>query len=149
MLNLNDLKPAAGSVRNRMRVGRGQGSGNGTTAGRGNNGHSARNGTSEKTYFEGGQTPLVRRTPKKGFVSPFKVAYQVVNVGQLETLDIQEIDAKTLFEHGLIGSPDRPVKILGGGTLTKTVTVKADAYSKSARDKLKMPKPVKAGKKAQ
>lgn len=148
MLNLNDLKPTPGSVRNRMRVGRGQGSGNGCTAGRGNNGHRARNGMSEKFYFEGGQTPLTRRTPKKGFISPFKIYYQVVNVGQIESLDIQEIDAKVLFEHGLIGSPNKPVKILGAGTLTKTVTVKADAYSKSAREKLKMPKPVK-GKKRQ
>lgn len=149
MLNLSDLKPNAGSSRNRMRVGRGQGSGNGCTAGRGNNGHRARNGSSEKFYFEGGQTPLTRRTPKKGFTSPFKVDFQVVNVGQLEALDIQEIDATVLFEHGLINYPDRPVKILGGGTLTKTMTVKADAYSKSAREKLKMPKPTKAGKKSQ
>jgi large subunit ribosomal protein L15 len=148
MLTLNTLKPNPGSNKDRMRVGRGQGSGNGTTAGRGNNGDGARNGTSEKYYFEGGQTPMTRRTPKRGFTSPFKIEYQVVNVGQLESLDLAEIDAKVLFEHGLIGSPDRPVKILGGGEFTKTMTVKADAYSKTAREKLKMPKPVKAGKKS-
>jgi large subunit ribosomal protein L15 len=142
MIKLNDLKPAPGSNAQRNRVGRGQGSGNGCTAGRGNNGHKARSGSTEKAYFEGGQTPLSRRIPKRGFVSPFKIEYQVVNVNEIEKIDSQgkEIDAKMLFEQGLIQSMELPVKILGNGSITKTVTVKVDAYSKSAREKLKMPK---------
>jgi large subunit ribosomal protein L15 len=142
MLKLNDLKPAVGSVRTRMRVGRGQGSGNGTTAGHGNNGHKARSGSREKAYFEGGQTPLIRRTPKRGFTSQCDNEYQIVNVGRLEELGVadKEIDAGLLFENGLISSSEKPVKILGGGTLTKNLIVKVEAYSKTARDKLKMPK---------
>ena len=143
MLKLNELKPAPGSSRRPFRVGRGQGSGNGCTAGAGNNGHKARSGSREKAYFEGGQTPLTRRIPKRGFTSPFKTRYQIINVGDLEKLDIQdkEVDARLLFEHGLVASPDMPVKVLGGGTCGKSVVVKADAYSATAREKLKIPKP--------
>jgi large subunit ribosomal protein L15 len=141
-MKMNELKPAPGASRRAFRVGRGQGSGNGCTAGRGNNGHKARSGSTGKAYFEGGQTPLSRRIPKRGFVSPFKIEYQVVNVGEIEAIDSQgkEIDAKVLFENGLIHSLELPIKILGNGTITKTVSVKADAYSKSAREKLKIPK---------
>jgi large subunit ribosomal protein L15 len=95
-----------------------------------------------KTYFEGGQTPLSRRVPKKGFRNRFGTRYQIVNVGDVERIDAQgkDIDAQVLRASGLIHSADRPVKILGGGEVSKPVSVKVAAYSKSAREKLKMPK---------
>jgi large subunit ribosomal protein L15 len=142
MLKLNNLKPGRGARRSSVRRGRGPGSGSGGTAGRGHKGDRARSGTTVRVYFEGGQTPLTRRSPKRGFTSPFKVCYQIVNVGDLSKIDVgdKEIDAKVLYEHGLIRSPDKPVKILGGGELDKQLVVKADAYSASAREKLKMSK---------
>jgi large subunit ribosomal protein L15 len=142
MLKLNNLKPGRGARRAPVRRGRGPGSGSGGTAGRGHKGDRARSGTSVRVYFEGGQTPLTRRSPKRGFTSPFKVRYQIVNVGDLAKIEAgeKEIDAKVLYEHGLIHSPDKPVKILGGGELDRQLVVKADAYSASAREKLKMSK---------
>jgi large subunit ribosomal protein L15 len=140
MITLNTLKANDGAVKNKKRVGRGQGSGNGCTAGRGNNGDRARSGAKNKLYFEGGQTPLTRRIPKKGFINPFNVTYQIVNVGDLEALGETEIDAAVLKKNGLIHDAGRPVKILGNGELTRQVTVTVDAYSKTARAKLNMPK---------
>lgn len=141
MLKLNELRPAAGSKKVKKRIGRGTGSGNGSTAGMGNNGHKARSGSSNKAYFEGGQTPLTRRLPKRGFHSPFKVEFQIVNVGLLESLDSgKEITVEALFERGLIHKADVPVKILGNGDLTKTLNVKAHAFSKSAKDKIEKAK---------
>lgn len=142
MIQMNTLKAAEGAREDGKRVGRGQGSGSGCTAGRGMNGAKGRRGHASKAYFEGGQTPLTRRLPKKGFKNPFGTVYQIVNVGDLGKIDPQgkEIDAAVLFENGLIHSKDKPVKILGNGSLAKTVVVKADAYSKAAREKLNMPK---------
>ena len=136
MLKINELKPAARKTA--KRIGRGTGSGNGSTAGKGNNGATARKGYNTKLYFEGGQTPLTRRLPKRGFFSPFKVEYQIVNIGNLESLDNggKEITIELLHEKGLIHEIDRPVKILGNGELTKAISVKAHSFSKSAREKI-------------
>lgn len=142
MVKLNELRPNEGSTKREKRLGRGQGSGQGCTAGRGSNGSYSRSGYSHRAYFEGGQTPLSRRIPKKGFNNPFRVEFQIVNVGDLEKIETDgtEIDTKWLFEHGLVHSEDKPVKVLGHGDLTKKVSVKADTFSKSAREKIEKAK---------
>lgn len=142
MLKLNDLKPAAGSRKTKKRIGRGTGSGTGSTAGKGNNGHKARTGTSNKYYFEGGQTPLTRRIPKRGFTNIFRTEYQIVNISDLEKLEItdQEIGIEFLHQNGLIHEVDLPVKILGNGELTKKISIKVHAYSKTAREKIEKAK---------
>ncbi len=142
MLKLNDLKPAAGSKKNTKRLGRGTGSGQGSTAGKGNNGHKARSGSTNKFYFEGGQTPLTRRIPKRGFTNIFRKKYQIVNVGDLEKMEQvdKEITVGYLHENGLIHEVDRPVKILGNGELTRNFTVKVHAFSKVAREKIEKAK---------
>jgi len=138
MLKLNNLKPAAGSNRPTKRLGRGTASGQGKTAGHGEDGDRSRSGAYQKFYFEGGQTPLTRRVPKVGFHSPFKKEYQIVNVGSLEEIDVggREITAKVLREFGLIHEVEMPVKILGTGELTKALTFKVNAYSKTAKEKI-------------
>ncbi len=138
MFKLNDLKPAEGSRKNRQRIGRGNGSGWGKTAGRGHNGAKSRSGYSQKDYFEGGQLPLIRRLPKRGFTNIFKKQFQIVNVQDLNDIDssITVIDADVLFSAGKIHSVDEPIKVLGNGTIEKEVTVKADAFSKSAEEKI-------------
>ncbi len=126
-----------------MRVGRGQGSGNGCTSGKGNNGAKARSGARIKLYYEGGQTPMTRRIPKRGFNNAaFAVRYQIVNLSDLEKVDVggKEIDPKWLHEHGLIGSSEKPVKVLGNGEFTQKATVRADAFSKGAREKIEKAK---------
>ena len=93
----------------------------------------------KKLYFEGGQTPITRRLPKRGFNnSNFKVNYQIVNVGDIEKIEskVKEIDAQWLFENGLIHSKEKPVKILGNGDLSKVIEIKANAFSQTARDKI-------------
>lgn len=142
MLKLNTLKPAPGARRTTKRLGRGTASGQGKTAGHGNNGDKARSGAYQKFYFEGGQTPLTRRIPKFGFHSPFKREYQIVNVGDLEKAEIEgtEIDAKVLRELGLIHEAAKPVKILGNGEISKAFNFKVNAYSKTAREKIEKAK---------
>jgi large subunit ribosomal protein L15 len=141
MLKLNEIKPEPGCRKNAKRVGRGQGSGTGTTAGKGNNGYKARKGASVKAYFEGGQIPLTRRLPKRGFYNPFKKEFQIVNVGNLEKLDNEgEINIETLHDLGLIHEIDRPVKVLGDGEITKSITIKAHSFSKTAREKIEKAK---------
>ncbi len=136
MAELHDLKPAKGSHRNRKRVGRGPGSGTGKTAGRGQKGQKARTGHHEvHAYFEGGQMPLVRRIPKRGFKNFNRVEYQVVNVRDLDRLE-GKVDPAALHAAGLVGSLGRPVKILGEGELAKALEVEAHAFSKSAREKI-------------
>lgn len=135
MLTLKDLKPAKGSRKDGQRVGRGQGS-KGKTAGRGNNGAKSRSGWSQKDYFEGGQLPLIRRLPKRGFTNIFKTVYQVVNIAELEGISESVIDKDVLFNNGKINSKDGLVKILGDGEIKSAVTVKADAFSKSAEAKI-------------
>jgi len=138
MLKLNNLKPSAGSHRETKRLGRGTGSGQGSTGGHGNNGDKSRSGAYQKFYFEGGQTPLTRRIPKVGFHSPFKKEYQIVNVGSLEEADVgvSEINAEVLRGLGLVHEASKPVKILGSGDLTKALVFRVDACSKVAREKI-------------
>jgi len=138
MLTLKDLKPAEGSRKNRKRIGRGQGTGQGHTAGRGNNGAKSRSGYSQKLYFEGGQLPLIRRVPKHGFTNVFKKEYQVVNISDINDVAAKSefIDAEILFANGKINSLTGLLKVLGDGTLEKAVTVKANAFSKSAIEKI-------------
>ncbi|MFP4163539.1 MAG: 50S ribosomal protein L15 [Chitinispirillaceae bacterium] len=138
MLKLNTLKAAPGARRTGKRLGRGCATGQGTTAGHGNNGDKARSGAYTKFYFEGGQIPLTRRVPKFGFHSPFKVEYQIVNVGDLESAEISgnEINAEVLRELGLIHEADKPVKILGNGEISKALNFKVNAFSKTAKAKI-------------
>jgi len=135
MAELHDLSPVPGSHRDRKRVGRGQGSGTGKTAGRGQKGQKARSGGSIAPGFEGGQMPLHRRIPKRGFHNRNRVAYQVVNVGHLEGLS-GDVTPESLREAGLIGSLRQPVKILGQGEIASAVNVVAHAFSASAQAKI-------------
>lgn len=138
MFNLNELKPAPGSKKTRTRVGRGCGSGHGKTSGRGSNGAKSRSGYSQKEYFEGGQLPITKRLPKRGFTNIFKKQFQIVNLDVLNALaaDNDVIDNEVLFKAGKIHSDSEAIKILGNGTIEKAVTVKAEAFSKSAVEKI-------------
>jgi large subunit ribosomal protein L15 len=142
MLTLNTLKPDKGSTRDSKRRGRGIGSGNGKTAGRGHKGAGSRSGTKKKLYFEGGQTPLTRRIPKRGFNNIFSKKYQVVNLGDIDksAAGDKEITGQWLFENDFVRSATAPVKILGSGDFTKAVVIKAHAFSKSAREKIEKAK---------
>lgn len=135
MAELHDLSPTPGSHRDRKRVGRGPGSGTGKTAGRGEKGQKARSGGSIPAGFEGGQMPLHRRIPKRGFHNRNRVEYQVVNVGDLARLE-GDVTPETLRSAGLIGSLRRPVKVLGNGELEAKLQVTAHAFSESARKKI-------------
>jgi large subunit ribosomal protein L15 len=135
MAELHDLKPVPGSTKAPKRVGRGPGSGTGKTAGRGQKGQKARTGGTVARGFEGGQMPLHRRIPKRGFHNPFRVEYQVVNVRDMADLE-GEVTPRVLKDHGLIGSLRRPVKVLGEGDIAVSVTVHAHAFSESARRKI-------------
>lgn len=135
MAELHDLSPVPGSHRDRKRVGRGPGSGTGKTAGRGQKGQKARSGGSVSPGFEGGQMPLHRRIPKRGFHNRNRVEYQVVNVGDLGALQ-GEVTPETLRQAGLIGSLRKPVKVLGNGELETKLQVTAHAFSESARKKI-------------
>ena len=141
-MDLSNLKPAEGSVRNRKRVGRGQGSGRGGTSTRGHKGAQSRSGNKRKIGFEGGQMPLVRRLPKFGFTNRNRVEYQVLNVADLQALaeeGLTNITVDALKQRGLIHNNEL-VKILGNGEITTAVQVKVHAFSKSAEDAI-----VKAG----
>lgn len=133
---LNRLKPPKGAVKKAKRVGRGPGSGSGKTAGRGHKGQNSRSGGGVSPWFEGGQTPLKLRSPKRGFKSPFRVVYDVVNIGQLNQFnDGDLITSEELKQHGLI-SGKRLVKILAKGELEKKLTIKVDGFSKAAISKI-------------
>ena len=136
-MDLSNLQPAEGSVKNRKRVGRGQGSGRGGTSTRGHKGQKSRSGYSRKIGFEGGQMPLQRVVPKFGFKNRNRVEYKAINLETLETLakklNVTEIEPKTLVEAGITSKNDK-VKILGNGELTVKLTVKANAFSKSAKE---------------
>jgi len=140
MADLSNLRAPAGSHRDTKRLGRGPGSGQGKTAGKGHKGSKARAGHSGpgggKPHFEGGQMPLQRRLPKRGFTPLDRVEYQVVNLWQLEALPEGDVTPETLASHGLIGHPRRPVKILGTGDLTRRVNVSAHRFSRAAREKI-------------
>ena len=135
-ITLSTLKPAAGSHRSRRRVGRGVGSGLGKTSGKGHKGHKARTGGSTNPGFEGGQMPMYRRLPKRGFTNPFKVIAQIVNLRQLDRLTASEVSPATLLEAGLIGEAERPVKLLGTGDVTRALQVRGLSVSAAARAKI-------------
>ncbi len=136
-MDLSQLRPAKGSTKNKKRRGRGEGSGLGVTAGRGHKGYGSRGGSKKRAWFEGGQMPLQRRLPKFGFTNTNKVAFQVVNVEDLELLkDVDTITKDVLLEAGLIRKMNIPVKVLGGGNLERKITVEVDAVSKSAKEKI-------------
>jgi len=135
-MRLKDLKPAPGSNKKRKRVGRGDGSGHGKTSCRGHKGQGARSGGNVQPGFEGGQMPLQRRLPKRGFHNIFRVQMAVVNLNQLESLAGGEITPENLAQHGLIGGKNRRVKILGEGSLSKALTVRAHGFSATAKQKI-------------
>ena len=136
-MDLSNLKPAAGSVKNRKRIGRGQGSGRGGTSTKGHKGAQSRSGYSRTRGFEGGQMPLQRVVPKFGFNNVNRVEYKAININTLqelaEKLNVTDISVETLKNAGLISKRDR-VKILGNGELTLKLNVRAHAFSKSAKE---------------
>jgi large subunit ribosomal protein L15 len=134
-MQLNTVKPAAGSTKNRKRIGRGIGSGHGKTATKGHKGQKARSGGSVKPGFEGGQMPMQRRLPKRGFLPPEATEYVVINVAQLDVFEAgSTVDLAALMSKGLLSTLKDGVKILGKGTITKALTVKAHKFSASARE---------------
>jgi large subunit ribosomal protein L15 len=141
-VRLNELSPASGSKKERKRVGRGEGSGHGKTSGRGHKGAGARSGASIPAGYEGGQMPLQRRLPRlrgmaRGRHTPaHPTVYAAVNVGQLERISGDTIGVEDLRGAGLVGKKEVPVKILGDGEIRRPVTVRAHAFSKSAREKI-------------
>jgi len=136
-MDLSDLRPAPGSNRKRKRVGRGDGSGHGKTSCRGHKGQGSRSGGNTKPGFEGGQMPLQRRVPKRGFRNPFKIEMTVINLDQLDAFaEGAEITPELLQARGLLRGKGRQVKILGDGLLSKPLTVKAHGFSAKAREKI-------------
>ena len=137
MLTLSNLSPAPGSRKARKRVGRGQGSGRGRTATRGHKGYKSRSGSGIKPGFEGGQMPLQRRLPKRGFTNIFRKEFTIVNVDQLDRFDAgTRIDKQALVDAGLVKKNDNLIKVLGNGELSKSLTIVVDKVSQSARKKI-------------
>ena len=135
-MNLSGLKPPAGQVKGRKRIGRGMGSGHGKTSTRGSKGQRAGTGFSQKRGFEGGQMPLHRRLPKRGFTNIFKKQFAIVNLGRLEKLEGDVFNVDTLQAAGMIHKVHDGLKILGTGVLTRAITVEAHHFSKSAMEKI-------------
>ncbi|MBR6593700.1 MAG: 50S ribosomal protein L15 [Clostridia bacterium] len=144
-MKLHELSPAQGSAKARYRKGRGPGSGNGKTAGRGHKGQNARSGGGVRPGFEGGQLPIYRRLPKRGFNNHFAKEYAIINVGRLNEFDEGSvINVQTLLECGMINKALDGLKVLGNGELTKKLTVEASVFSATAKEKIEA-----AGGKAQ
>ena len=136
-MKLHELSPAAGSAKSVYRKGRGPASGNGKTAGKGHKGQNARTGGGVRPGFEGGQIPLYRRLPKRGFHNVFAKHYTIVNVDALNVFeDGSVVSAETLIENGLINNVYDGIKILGNGEISKKLTVKASIFSASAKEKI-------------
>ena len=137
-MKLNTIKPAEGATANRKRVGRGPGSGTGKTAGRGENGQKSRSGAHIRANFEGGQTPLFRRLPKRGFTNArFKKVYAVINLDELNKFeDGAEINPTILKDMGIVKKANDGIKVLGEGTLKKKLIVKANKFSASAKKQI-------------
>jgi len=134
-MKLSDIRPPKGAVKKTKRIGCGPGSGHGSTAGRGSKGQKARSGVTIPAWFEGGQMPLQRRVPKRGFVNIFKTDYQVVNLDGLNRFASgTKVNRGTLVEAGLIRKASQPVKLLGRGELTVALEVEVDAVSRSAAE---------------
>ena len=136
-MKLDDLRPSIGSNKKRKRVGRGEGSGHGKTSCRGHKGQGARSGGGTRRGFEGGQMPLQRRLPKRGFHNPFRTDRAVVNLEQLNVFPSgSEVSPELLAEKGLVRGKGQRVKILGDGALTKPLTIKAHGFSANAKEKI-------------
>ena len=136
-MELNNLKPALGSTKNRKRIGRGAGSGHGKTATKGHKGQKARSGGSIKAGFEGGQMPLQRRLPKRGFTPLTRVEYSIVNLSQLDVFDAGTvINGEALASKGMIKCSSAAVKVLGNGDINKALKVSVTKFSQSAKDKI-------------
>ena len=136
-MDLGTLKPTKGSISNTKRIGRGNGSGQGRTAGKGHKGYQSRSGTKNRFHFEGGQTPLMRRLPKRGFSNyGFRKEVQIVNLERIVSLNIEKIDVDILYARGVIKKTDIPVKILGNGDIKSPLEITADMFSKTAVEKL-------------
>ena len=136
-MKLQELSPAPGSVRDVKRIGRGHGSGQGKTAGKGHKGQKARAGRGMRPGFEGGQMPLQRRVPKRGFVNIFATKYATVNLAALNVFeDGAVVDAEALQKAGLVKKTYDGIKVLANGTLAKKLTVKVSAYSEAAKAKI-------------
>ena len=136
-MKLQELAPTPGSTKEAKRKGRGLGTGNGKTGGRGHKGQKARSGGGVRVGFEGGQMPLTRRLPKRGFTNIFAKTYMAVNVGALDVFDEgQTVDLSQLLEKGIIRKAEGSLKVLGNGTITKKLTIKAAAFSNAAREKI-------------
>lgn len=134
-MKLNEIPRPAGNRKPKPPKGRGPGTGNGKTSGKGHKGQKARSGAKHRAWFEGGQMPINRRLPKRGFFNHFSKTYQIVNLRDLARLgDGGEVNATTLWEKGLIGNPEAPVKLLGDGSVTGAYTVEVDKASKSAAE---------------
>lgn len=138
IVDLSDLKPFYGAKHKEKRVGRGHGSGHGKTSGKGHKGQKAREGLDIKPFFEGGQTPIIRRLPKRGFKNIFKVEYAVVNVGALSKAfsPNEVVDENSLREKGLIKGKGKPIKLLGNGEINIPLTIRVHAVSRSAEEKV-------------
>ena len=135
-MNLSNLRPPKGQKHKKQRIGQGMGSGRGKYSGRGAKGQKSISGYSQMRGFEGGQMPLHRRLPKRGFTNIFKKEYAIVNVGRLEQLAGDTFDADTLMQLGVVKKLGAGLKILGTGELTRKITVRAHVFSKSALDKI-------------
>ncbi|HBH62478.1 MAG TPA: 50S ribosomal protein L15 [Nitrospiraceae bacterium] len=135
-MKLSDLAPAPGSRKRKKRVGRGPGSGHGKTSCRGHKGQKARTGGGTKPGFEGGQMPLQRRLPKRGFTNIFQKQYTIVNLAALDKLSETEITPEVLIKEGIVKKVQDGIKILGSGEITRPVTVTAHAFSVSAKEKI-------------
>ena len=137
-MKLNELTPAEGSTKVAKRIGRGHGSGNGKTAGKGHKGQKARSGGSIRPGFEGGQMPLQRRVPKRGFNNIFAAKAAIVNLGDIDARFEAGavVDAQALMDCGLVKDCKNGVKVLGNGEMTKSLTIQAKSFSKSAQDKI-------------
>ena len=136
-MKLHELSPAPGSVKKSFRKGRGTGSGNGKTAGRGHKGQNARSGGGVRPGFEGGQLPLYRKLPKRGFNNRFAKQYAIVNISSLDAFDANTVvDTQALLDKGIIKKVFDGLKVLGNGEITKALTVKAAIFSASAKEKI-------------
>jgi large subunit ribosomal protein L15 len=142
MKHIGNLYPAPGSKHKDKRVGRGPGSGHGSTATRGTKGHQSRSGYHRKLAFEGGQMPLIRRVPKFGFNNRNRIEYQIVNLDKIQEfidkgkIQTEELNPENMFEIGLVSKKNEPIKILGDGRISKPLTIKAHKFSKSAIEKI-------------
>jgi large subunit ribosomal protein L15 len=136
-MDLAHLTYAEGSRKKRKRLGRGPGSGLGKTSGRGANGQRSRSGSKQRAWFEGGQMPIQRRLPKRGFTNIFRKEYQVINLKDLSKIEqVDQFDPDVFFKHGLISKKRKPIKILGDGEWSRAIEIKANAFTQSAIQKI-------------